>query len=102
MLETQYPPLLSGTDRPGISYLKEWMCRTVDLKIQGRSVVEKTERKMAEMRGILRCHSQQPHIFVGGLAMILGRMRHYVVGRMSETRSAATKTRNEYYHLAAL
>lgn len=78
------------------------MCRTAGLRTPGRSVVEKTERKMAETRGILRYHSQEPRISVGGLAMISGTMMHSVVGRMSGKRSDAMETRNEYCLLVVL
>ena len=78
------------------------MYRTADLKIPGLSVVERTERRMAEKRGILRYRSQLLRIFVGGLAMISSRKRHYVVGKMPGKESDAMKVQSVYSLRAVL
>lgn len=78
------------------------MYRRADLRIPGLPVVERTERRMAEKRGILRYRSQLLRIFVGGLAMISSRMRHSVLGKMSGKGREAMKIQNVYYPLAVL
>lgn len=64
IMENICPPLLSGTARPAISYLKESRCRKAGSRTPGRSAVERTERRMAATREVSRYHSQQLRIFV--------------------------------------
>lgn len=78
------------------------MCRTVDLRIPGRSIVERRERRMVEKQEISKYHSQRLRISVWDLAMRSSRMRHCGVGMMSEKRSGAKETQNVNCLLAVL